>query len=497
MLCKHRFRRDLTLALLVLLTLAGCGVPSVPQRPSANTAQPADATIGSGSGASRVTGNGLRNGVPASQPQPSLPMTFSADAWRGMGEAAILVAPASSQNDSGGWLFLLPSIPSDAGANVLASAHPLYLGDHVLSARISPDGRWVAVIRQEPATGAAVPAPAYSLWLVAADGRTSQRVAAGDVITGGWLPGTDTFVYTDGTTAVHAVDPAGSPHRLPISTAPGATLQQVVPNPRDGRLALLEVVPDPGGNAIDRHDVLLLWDPNGARTTVLRTANKGDGFLLGPWTADGQALFYWPDPLHSASLAADGLTLHRVDTAGHDQALTVTLSGTDAIAPATGSQAAIQTGAGRTLWDAPKQIQWWDGRRLTPVSPNPGHTQLWPAVSPDGRTVAFVEGPAGAPKSQASTADAMSRAWWAQTSLVAVDLERHQRHVVVPAGGEPVQARFSPDGRILFADRTSLAWVGLSGQAQPHRVLTIAKLGAPLPAQWGSVAPIGIADLHP
>ncbi|SFU51261.1 TolB family protein [Alicyclobacillus macrosporangiidus] len=493
----HRNRMapaHVTAAALVLITLGGCGVPAS-QRPADPAAGPAQASARtSDSGA--VTGAASRGqGVPSSQPQPSLPMTFSADAWRGMGEAAILVAPASSQNAPGGWLFLLPSIPADAGANVLAGAHPVYLGDHVLTARISPDGRWVAVIRQEPSNGTADPAPACSLWLVAADGRSSQRIADGDPITGDWQPD-GTFVYTDGTAAVYAVSPAGPPHQLPVSTAPGATLQQVVPNPRDGRLALLETVPDPDGQAIDRHDELLLWDPNGARTTVLQTAGKGDGFLLGPWTADGQALFYWPDPLHSASLAADGLSLHRVDTAGHDQVVTDALPGSGAIAPTAGSQAAIQTGAGRTLWNAPKQVQWWDGQRLTPVSPNPGHTQLWPTVSRDGKTVAFVEGPATAPASQNPSADGVSLAWWAKTSLVAVDLERHQRHVLVAAGGDPVQARFTPDGRVLYADRTGLAWVAPSGQAPPRRVLTVTQTGAPMPAQWGVVAPIGIADLH-
>lgn len=67
------------------------------------------------------------------------------------------------------------------------------------------------------------------------------------------------------------------------------------------------------------YDEIGLWNTQSGRFSPLVKATVPNGLIVGPFAGNGQSLFYWDDPDHSASLQADGLTLHYVTMSGHTQ----------------------------------------------------------------------------------------------------------------------------------------------------------------------------------
>jgi hypothetical protein len=282
---------------------------------------------------------------------------FAPTAWK-QGEAALLVNPPNSYGLNGSLLYVL----ADSSRSGSGQAAARLLDEHAISAVFSPDGKWLAVQTQTNQGSVSQPAEASQLWLMSADGK--QKYDLGDVsyVQGAWI-GSQTFMYTDGTAHVYSVQPGGKPSTLPLQLPAGVTVNALKVNPKTKMVAIDEVVPDANGNIVDRHDVIGVWNPVTGHVINLVTAPTSDGFILGPWTSDGTKLFYWDDPMHSSSIAADGLQLRTLSMDGTTKGVAVTLTGMRAVKPIAGSSAVVQVGGSRYLF-VKKTIQMWNGNKL-------------------------------------------------------------------------------------------------------------------------------------
>ncbi|QSO46800.1 hypothetical protein [Alicyclobacillus mengziensis] len=314
-----------------------------------------------GEGASAAT-RSTENFIPVSSGSKSNQMQakFAPSAWK-QGEAALLVNPPNSYGLNGSLLYVLV----DSSSSGTGHAQARLVDEHAISAGFSPNGKWLAVQTQANQGSVSQPIENSQLWLMSVDGKQKYDLGSVSYVQGIWI-GPETFMYTDGTSHVYSVQPGGEPSTLPLQLPAGVTVNALSMNPKTKMVAIDEVVPDANGNVVNRHDVIGIWNPATGRVNNVLTAPTSDGFILGPWTADGTRLFYWPDPFHSASIAADGLQLHILSMDGATQGVAVTLTGQDPIKPVGGSSAILQVGGSRYLF-VKKTIELWNGRKLIPL----------------------------------------------------------------------------------------------------------------------------------
>ncbi len=175
---------------------------------------------------------------------------------------------------------------------------------------------------------------------------------------------------------------------------------------------------------------------------------KIPGGMPGPvglvaWSPDARWLFFFIDPMNSASIAADGLTLQVVPAAGgtpHDVALGLL----NADYRAWCGRTLVMTAGGDRIATAPKRLvaasaPGWAPRLLVRAS---GHAWGSLDCAPDGRSVVVQSQPAS------MNADFFATHW----SLWRVGLDGAVRRLTSPPSASTDQSpRFSRDGRtILF-----------------------------------------------
>lgn len=420
-------------------------------------------------------------------------VTFDKSAWKGLGTAALVVSP---QNKTNRFMQLLYVI-TDGSGNVNSSAGKptlSLLSDHAAAAKISPTGRYVAVLTSSQTGGTTSPMK-DTLWLMAADGSSKQKLSTNVYsLVGDWLPHTDTFVYADTDGKVYSVTPGLPPKQLQVNLGKGQTINAVKPNPQNSEIAFDVVIPDGSGDATKRHDKLVVWNSATHRLKTLVTAKQSNGFDIGPWTNDGQRLFYWLDPGHSSSIAADGLSLFEVNrNGGKPVSVGETLTG-KTVLPVGGEAAVIQSGSSRFLYDK-KTIQLWEKRHLgtlTQRGKSQSITQFEPDLSPDGTSVSFVEG--SILQNQDMAGQSMYD-WWNSLQIVTANLQTGKEQLLSNAGHGVSSPHYGPGGnRVIFLKGDQLDVTTADNTGGLTSIFKVDSTTQSYGGQWGFTVPLDITD---
>lgn len=305
-----------------------------------------------------------------------------------------------------------------------------------------------------------------------------------------WSPAGDRLaaVPAQGTSpgGLITVDTSG---RVTTLVGPDFFVSSYAWSPDGGAIAYAQAFPamsaGPAGRT-DRLYVQRLGAPG--PTEVTYDPGLYGGILLAAWWPDGRGLYLWPDPQHSASIAADGLPLEAVsvpDGAISVVGTTLPLRQMLAFSP-DGKLVAVVRGGFRLIDQAKSLALCTVGSAACSDLPAAGGTvAVQPAWSPGGRRLVFVEGPdePGMP----------AEAWTSATRLYVYDLASRTVRPVPGAAPGVGYPRFTADGRgLVFQQGTSLVQLDLG----TGKVRALATGVAPLVIQpgepdyaWSGVAP--------
>lgn len=258
-----------------------------------------------------------------------------------------------------------------------------------------------------------------------------------------WIPGKDALAVAAAGTGLWIVPASGSPRLLAL----GKThVQALAASPDGGEVAA--VVTLPYVNVLNRRDEILLVSVTSGTTRRVYLAPVADGVDLAGFWPDGRGLLFWSDPLHSASLAADGLGLFSLPFAGAKARLlatTLTYVPWLSWAPS-GNQVAIVAGWERIAW-AGKRLLICDARAAVckPIATPQGIAPMdpvWPS-----RGIAMV-GARAMPQTWGFTSTASLSAWVATRALwVLPSVGQGARRMVTGGVYTPTRAGH---GRMLY-----------------------------------------------
>ncbi|WP_029420784.1 hypothetical protein [Alicyclobacillus macrosporangiidus] len=347
--------------------------------------------------------------------------------------------------------------------------------DSVLRAQFSPDGKWLTVV-----TTTSGQSPQYSLWLVSSDGKQKDHISVPQApLTGEWVPNIDVYVFGVGRELL-AIEPGDeTPHRFGDMTGTHTQVRDVHFSP-NGRYAALLLYATPTratpNSPPDDFDIVELRDLVSGQITDLFQSNTSEGIRLGPWAADSQSFFYWLDPLHSASLIADGTTLSQMDLQGHTHTITTTLTETGllypnlimkTVLPYGEGNAVLQTGTGREVFKD-KWIGFYQNGHITEIPKVQNQVGLSPTVTTDGSLIAFAAGPS------------LSSQWgsdqrfhdWKNSFVLDVYNTNTKKLDTIQAAGTGVQTPiFTSDSKhVIFVKEDGLWLIPVDGHSVPAEV---------------------------
>ena len=105
------------------------------------------------------------------------------------------------------------------------------------------------------------------------------------------------------------------------------------------------------------YDEIMVWNRVSHTLRLLVKASVPNGLIVGPWAKNGDSLFYWTDPDHSASLLADGTSLYNIAKHGPATLVGHTFTTKDGVIPFGTNQAVVWNTQSRYLFVAPKTLQ--------------------------------------------------------------------------------------------------------------------------------------------
>jgi len=326
----------------------------------------------------------------------------------------------------------------------------------------SHDGAWLAYI----ATAAAY--LGGPLWVVRRDGSGAHPVAGPAAASAfSWSPAADVLAVTTPANASGASDlwlatPTGPARRVSAGAGgvwshDGATLAYNVTfpftDPRRGSDAL-DTAPAAGGRARRRY---VSWD---------------NGIVVAGWWPDGKGLVLFVDPMHSASIAADGLNLYSLPLGGAPRLLTMALRFTDWLAwSPSGRDLLLVAGGGREVWTG-KRLARCDvlAAACHTLPQPPGVVSLDPAWSPRGARIAYVRArDAGDIGGFGSTRGLLS--WVKTRTLWVADVSGGNARPLTAAGAGVYDPQWSRDGARLLYLRDNAVWLTPVDGGAPARIV--------------------------
>lgn len=336
-----------------------------------------------------------------------------------------------------------------------------------LQPRWSHDGEWLAFINVTDKSSITGP-----LWLVRKDGTQAHQVQglSGSVLPQNfsWSPATNmlTVSLEDG---LWVVSTEGAPHRLVQTPSPypsfswspdgkslayNITVLSKEPESRDDKLFTVEI---------------------GEGKPIQHLQIPGTGIKVAEWQPDGKGLLFWQLPLHSASIASDGVGLYSLQFDKTEPTpLTTGLAYPEWQSFSPQGQFLTVTGSDRIVWA---------NKSLVVANPKTGKLQhiqnpkdfvaIDPQYSPDGKKIAYV-----AAKNLGENIWGFNKAddletWVNSRTLYVANADGSNAHALSMAGQGIYQPTWSKEGRhILFVKGKSL-WSINTEAGSPEKILDL------------------------
>lgn len=398
--------------------------------------------------------------------------TFYPNHFSQMGDLAIIY---NNDGIHGGQLYTLIN-HIVAGKNKVSA---YAAGNHVLGAEFSPNGKWMAVTQSDGSQ--------QSLWLVSSNGRIRDKL--GDNIVDPVFPSPNQLMYSIGN-KVYTMTLGQNARHIILSLPNNSSIRGISINHHDGQVAFAVV-----RNVTNYrlwYDEIMVWNRASHTLRLLVKAGVPNGLIVGPWAKNGDSLFYWNDPDHSASLLADGTSLYNIAKHGPATLVGHTFTTRDGVIPFGTNQAVVWNTQSRYLFAAPKTLQLWHDRYVPPMKNN---VMLYPTISAQGSRLAFVYGLTLNPSAQGPQV----LKWLTTLKLATFDL-RTGTLTTLPAAGSGVSTpMFNATGQqILFTRQNDVCWIRVKNHSQAVPIVTMPGHTIQGYPQYGSILyAVEIADYLP
>ena len=358
-------------------------------------------------------------------------------------------------------------------------------------ARWSPDGAWLAI---QTDTGPYAGNGQGEVFVVRADGTDRVRVPVA-VAGWAWSPTRDVLAVVNqlpaarnGSITLYAAPDFTTPTSTPI---PGAEPAGFIAWAPDGaRLFYKTYTPRPPFVdrlwSVDETDCPPACSASPRAVPVAVPRGEEFGFDFAGWSADGTRLLIWLDAAHSGSIALDGLAVASVPLGeGREAQLPAMLTKPSWLADVPGTERAIVAVGRERFWDSHRQLDTCglDTGACTTLVNDPGPT-IDPAVSPDGRQLAYVATDAVVFANNAELPPKSSIRWTRSRRLVIAGIDNQDPHVI--ATGGVVAPRWTGDGSRIVFWRAGYLW--LVDPAHPAPIAIVGKL-EPAGAGTDSIEP--------
>lgn len=434
----------------LLLVLTGCGSSQIGQTSANKSSANSVSVIKPPQSAPDNTNVNSANNVNQSQDNISSlsAMNINTAVFKNMGDLAFV------------WQGLLYVLDGKTG-----ELKQLTSSGHAQHPAWSYDGEWIAFISTN--------SPASSdgqLWLIRRDGQQAHQIQGQSF---SWSPTSDVLA-ANGPDGILLVPVDGS-----AELAVKGSVSPPCWSPDGKSIAYSVMLPFDKNKPESRSEALYTLTLSTGQA-VKQTTAPGAGIEVAAWWANGKGLLYWVDPLHSNSLAADGMPLESFRLGDAESALlSVGLAHPGWQALSRQGQLLMVAGGGREIWRNKSLIITNPGTGSSQGLPNPdGCVGLDPSFAPDGKHIAFV-----AAKSLGNDVGGFSKPdelanWIATRTLWIENTDGSDAHQLKQAGTGIYQPVWSNDGtHILYAQNNSLWIIGTNGE-NPEKIL------GPFP-DWG------------
>lgn len=328
----------------------------------------------------------------------------------------------------------------------------------------SHDGQWLAYLRSGDDANRGI------LWLVRRDGTQAHEIQ-----------GLPQVVMKNG----YAWSPSGN--RLAVSclgiwlVGEQGQARQMVPKAAaspwlawssDGKHLAYSVTPAAAGNEGETpSDVLYSLDTATGKTARLLTAPAA-GIHIASWRPDNKGILYWELPMHSASLASDGVALMNLDLGSRQPvALGTGLTYREWLCLGPGGRFLQVAGGPRIAW-TDKYLALGDvSTGVEKKFTNPqGTVSVDPALSPDNRQIAFVAARDLGAEVWGFSQPGELQKWINSRALWLVNVDGSGARSLPNAGPGVYQPEWSGDGKYIMYVADDSVWI-IDSQGQKRQKL--------------------------